>query len=270
MTQATIDAARRRRLQVGESRPDLRPAEADARDLRADARQGAGAAARSALRSITTRTCRTASSRSGASRPSSCRRRRRSSTSCWTRSGASVTPAITTSAWITSPRPATTWRAPSGRARLHRNFQGYSTRPDCDLVGLGVSAISKIGPTYSQNVRTVEEYYDRLEPRHAADGARHRARPRRHPAAGGDHGADVPLRGREGVDRDRAHDQVRRLLQDRTRANSRCSRTKVWSRTRPSGSRVTPKGKLLVRAVAMTFDRYLRADQRARRYSKIV
>ena len=33
---------------------------------------------------------------------------------------------------------------------------------------------------------------------------------------------------------------------------------------------VTPKGKLLVRAVAMTFDRYLRADQRARRYSKIV
>ena len=48
------------------------------------------------------------------------------------------------------------------QGRLHRNFQGYSTRPDCDLIGLGVSAISKIGPTYSQNVRTVEEYYDRL------------------------------------------------------------------------------------------------------------
>ena len=49
------------------------------------------------------------------------------------------------------------------QGRLHRNFQGYSTRPDCDLIGLGVSAISKIGPTYSQNVRTIEEYYDRLK-----------------------------------------------------------------------------------------------------------
>jgi oxygen-independent coproporphyrinogen-3 oxidase len=38
----------------------------------------------------------------------------------------------------------------------------------------------------------------------------------------------------------------------------------------PEWVNVTPKGKLLVRAVAMTFDRYLRADQRARRYSKIV
>ena len=38
----------------------------------------------------------------------------------------------------------------------------------------------------------------------------------------------------------------------------------------PEWITVTPKGKLLVRAVAMTFDRYLRADQRARRYSKIV
>jgi len=46
--------------------------------------------------------------------------------------------------------------------RLHRNFQGYSTRPDCDLIGLGVSSISKVGPTYSQNVRELDEYYDRL------------------------------------------------------------------------------------------------------------
>jgi coproporphyrinogen III oxidase-like Fe-S oxidoreductase len=29
--------------------------------------------------------------------------------------------------------------------RLHRNFQGYSTQPDCDLVGLGVSAIGRVG-----------------------------------------------------------------------------------------------------------------------------
>jgi hypothetical protein len=38
----------------------------------------------------------------------------------------------------------------------------------------------------------------------------------------------------------------------------------------PEWVSVTPKGKLLIRAIAMTFDRYLRADERARRYSKIV
>lgn len=43
---------------------------------------------------------------------------------------------------------------------LHRNFQGYSTQPDCDLLGLGVSAISRIGPTYSQNAKTLDEYYN--------------------------------------------------------------------------------------------------------------
>jgi oxygen-independent coproporphyrinogen III oxidase len=49
------------------------------------------------------------------------------------------------------------------QGRLHRNFQGYSTHAESDLLGLGVSAISALGPTYSQNVRTLEEYYDRLD-----------------------------------------------------------------------------------------------------------
>jgi oxygen-independent coproporphyrinogen-3 oxidase len=45
---------------------------------------------------------------------------------------------------------------------LHRNFQGYSTQPDCDLVALGVSAIGRMGATYSQNAKTLPEYYDAL------------------------------------------------------------------------------------------------------------
>ena len=49
------------------------------------------------------------------------------------------------------------------QGRLHRNFQGYSTHADCDLVAMGVSAISKMGPTYSQNYRSLEDYYDRLD-----------------------------------------------------------------------------------------------------------
>jgi len=49
------------------------------------------------------------------------------------------------------------------QGRLHRNFQGYSTQPDCDLIALGVSAIGRIGATYSQNAKTLEEYYDSLD-----------------------------------------------------------------------------------------------------------
>jgi len=50
--------------------------------------------------------------------------------------------------------------------RLHRNFQGYTTQSECDLLSLGISAISKIGPTYSQNVHDIDEYYDMLDQGH--------------------------------------------------------------------------------------------------------
>lgn len=41
---------------------------------------------------------------------------------------------------------------------LHRNFQGYSTFSDRDLIAFGITAISFIGNTYAQNVKTLEEY----------------------------------------------------------------------------------------------------------------
>ncbi len=44
------------------------------------------------------------------------------------------------------------------KGHLYRNFQGYSTNADCDVIGLGVTAISKISNSYSQNQRTLEEY----------------------------------------------------------------------------------------------------------------
>jgi oxygen-independent coproporphyrinogen-3 oxidase len=47
--------------------------------------------------------------------------------------------------------------------RLHRNFQGYSTQPDCDLVALGVSAIGRVGATYYQNAKTLPEYHEALQ-----------------------------------------------------------------------------------------------------------
>lgn len=41
---------------------------------------------------------------------------------------------------------------------LHRNFQGYTTHSDCDLVAIGVSAISQIGDTYYQNEHEIAAY----------------------------------------------------------------------------------------------------------------
>uniref|UniRef100_UPI0025D0D8F7 oxygen-independent coproporphyrinogen III oxidase n=1 Tax=Rhodoferax sp. TaxID=50421 RepID=UPI0025D0D8F7 len=52
------------------------------------------------------------------------------------------------------------------QGRLHRNFQGYSTQPDCDMIGFGVSSIGRVGATYSQNAKTLEEYYDFLDQGH--------------------------------------------------------------------------------------------------------
>ncbi|MCX8114444.1 MAG: oxygen-independent coproporphyrinogen III oxidase [Burkholderiaceae bacterium] len=155
------------------------------------------------------------------------------------------------------------------QGRLHRNFQGYSTRPDCDLVGLGVSAISKIGPTYSQNVRELDEYYDRLN-----------------------HGLLPTARGIL-LDRD---DLLRRAVIMSLMCNFVVSKEAIEAahlikfdeyfrrelaalekfvaeglvELSADWISVTPKGKLLIRAIAMCFDRYLQNDERARRYSKIV
>ncbi|GMV31167.1 MAG: oxygen-independent coproporphyrinogen III oxidase [Rhodanobacteraceae bacterium] len=50
--------------------------------------------------------------------------------------------------------------------RLHRNFQGYSTQAECDLIGLGVSAISQVGATFSQNAADLPGYYAALDAGH--------------------------------------------------------------------------------------------------------
>lgn len=155
------------------------------------------------------------------------------------------------------------------QGRLHRNFQGYSTRPDCDLVGLGVSAISRIGPTYSQNVRELDEYYDRVN-----------------------NGLLPTARGIQ-LDRD---DLARRAVIMSLMCHFVVSKEAIETahlikfdeyfkreltaleqfvaeglvELSAEWISVTPKGKLLIRAVAMCFDRYLQNDERTRRYSKIV
>ncbi len=155
------------------------------------------------------------------------------------------------------------------QGRLHRNFQGYSTRPDYDLIGLGVSAISKVGPTYAQNVRALEDYYECLRA-----GVIPTQR-------GIQLNADDLVR-RAVIMALMCHFQVAKesiatahLVDFDVYFASELAELKSYEEAglvecSEDWISVTPKGKLLVRALAMVFDRYLRNDQRARPYSKIV
>jgi oxygen-independent coproporphyrinogen-3 oxidase len=49
---------------------------------------------------------------------------------------------------------------------LHRNFQGYTTHAGCDLVAMGVSAISTVNHAYSQNDKNIEGYYQQIDKGH--------------------------------------------------------------------------------------------------------
>ncbi|MGF1738844.1 oxygen-independent coproporphyrinogen III oxidase [Photobacterium satsumensis] len=51
---------------------------------------------------------------------------------------------------------------------LHRNFQGYTTQGDTDLLGLGVSAISMIGNCYAQNQKELKQYYASVDEKREA------------------------------------------------------------------------------------------------------
>jgi oxygen-independent coproporphyrinogen-3 oxidase len=153
--------------------------------------------------------------------------------------------------------------------RLHRNFQGYSTQPDCDLVALGVSAIGKVGATYSQNAKTLPEYYEAL-------GAG------RLPIVRGlalddddrlrrDAIMAIMCRGRldfaalqasHGIEaRDAFADELEALAP--LEANGLVVATS-------SGVDVTPLGWYFVRSIAMVFDRHLRRDRDRDRYSRVI
>ncbi|PZO18996.1 MAG: oxygen-independent coproporphyrinogen III oxidase [Burkholderiales bacterium] len=155
------------------------------------------------------------------------------------------------------------------QGRLHRNFQGYSTQPDCDLIALGVSAIGRIGATYSQNAKTLEEYRDML-----------------------DQGRLPIVRGLA-LTRD---DLLRRavimslmcqgelqfesfelghLIDFRSYFARELEELQGLAehglvRMDKGGLQVTEAGWYLVRAIAMVFDKYLRVDQDRARFSRII
>ena len=155
------------------------------------------------------------------------------------------------------------------QGRLHRNFQGYNTQPNCDLLGLGLSAIGRVGPIYSQNSETLDDYYDHLNQ------------------------GRLPVVRGLALSRD---DLLRRTVIMALMCQGRLDFEPVelaylidfrayfayelqaihelldqgLVTVTDSDIQVTPSGWYFVGAVAAVFDRYLQADRNRERFSKII
>lgn len=155
------------------------------------------------------------------------------------------------------------------QGRLHRNFQGFSPQPDCDLIGLGLSARGRIGACYSQNAKTLGAYSDRLN-----QGL-------------------FPVVSGIALSRD---DLIRRAIIMALVCQGEVSFEAVelgylidfrhyfaaelallvpfihqgWVVVDEAGIQVTETGLYGVRAVAMVFDRYLQADHTRAQFSKVI
>jgi len=155
------------------------------------------------------------------------------------------------------------------QGRLHRNFQGYSTQPDSDMLGLGISAIGRVGPTYYQNLKSLDEYYAALDDD-------------RLPVWRGMELTQDDLVRRAVIQALSCHFRVSLesieisyLVDFRSYFAQELEELKQLAdddlvELQPDWIVVTPKGRLLVRAVCMLFDRYLRASRERARYSKVI
>ena len=151
---------------------------------------------------------------------------------------------------------------------LYRNFQGYSTHADCDLVAFGVTGLGQVGNCYSQNVKTLDEYYQIIDEGH------------------------LPVyRGVE-INQD---DHLRQYVINRLMCDFALDWNKVSKEfdinskeyfaheidvlntmqadglLQQNGNHltVTPAGRLLIRNICMVFDRYLQ-DQEGQRFSRVI
>lgn len=166
-------------------------------------------------------------------------------------------------------KPADALALAQRNGHLHRNFQGYSTHADCDLLGLGVSSIGAIGPTYSQNHRELDSYYDAIE-----------------------RGVLPVARGIELS----ADDLLRRAVIQALACQFRLSKKSIeisylidfdryfadeladlrgmlddgLVQVDAEWINVTARGRMLIRNICMVFDKYLRRERETARYSRVI
>lgn len=153
--------------------------------------------------------------------------------------------------------------------RLQRNFQGYSTYADCDLIAIGVSSIGKIGNAYVQNERDIDAYYAAIDAGRLPVMRGYRLN------------SDDLLR------RDIIQDLMCRFAlefetYERAFGISFADYFREeWAdlqhlaelgllQLRADGLTVTPKGRFLIRNIAMVFDYHLRHKETTAQYSKTV
>ncbi len=153
--------------------------------------------------------------------------------------------------------------------RLHRNFQGYSTQPDCDLVALGVSAIGRVGSTYYQNAKTLPEYYEAVQQRRLPVVRGYQLT--KDDAIRRDVIMAIMCQGHLDFEHvERAHGiRFADYFENELRALDALVESGLVVRT-PSHVDVTVAGWFLVRAIAMVFDRHLQAAKERHRFSKVV
>lgn len=157
------------------------------------------------------------------------------------------------------------------RGGLHRNFMGYTTHADSDLIGLGVSAISHVGDTYSQNPRDLPTWEAALDAgrlpvfrgMHLDEDDLLRADLIQALMCQG----EVPvaaLERRYGIDFGQYFAQALHKLQPLA--------SDGLVHAEPGRIAVTPRGRMLLRNVAMCFDRYLEppAEGATPRYSRAI
>ena len=155
---------------------------------------------------------------------------------------------------------------------LHRNFQGYSTQADCELVGLGVSSISKVGDTYSQNAKTLDRYYAAIDAGRLA--TERGIRLTTEDALRRDVIQALMCGARIEFDAIEARYAIR--FESHFAAELAALEPLIADRLVARGAgtlQVTPRGRLLMRNVAMVFDPYLRTIPPATampRYSRAV
>jgi oxygen-independent coproporphyrinogen-3 oxidase len=152
---------------------------------------------------------------------------------------------------------------------LQRNFQGYSTRSQCDLVGLGVSAIGKVGDCYAQNLKDIPSWQSAV-----SDG--------RLPIWRGVCLTTEDRLRRGIIESIMCHGEVRF---EEFESNFEIDFNDHFAFELGSlqqlekdgllvmeedGFRATPEGRLLLRSIAMSFDEYLQAPQSVPRFSRVI
>jgi oxygen-independent coproporphyrinogen-3 oxidase len=150
---------------------------------------------------------------------------------------------------------------------LYRNFQGYSTHADCDLVAFGITSIGKVADCYSQNLKTIDEYYQAIDNN-------------RFPVFRG-----VVLDDDDRLRREVITQLICHFELDKARISNEFNinfdeyftiELDEMNEMASDGLvkmgdiiRVTPSGKLLIRNICMVFDKYMRKLDQAR-FSKVI